>query len=323
MEKTINRTAGSNRKKFTNSLRTFIPFLGLVFIVVFFAIITRGDQLSLKNLPVLVSEIFSIGLGCAGVLFVMSTGNIDFSLTAIVASSSAVAATLAGQSSVLIFLIVIIFATAMGFINGLLFGKLGISSFITTLSMSFLLIGLTRVLARGFLTVPYSLNILDNVPLKVGVLIFVFAVVYIVFEYTTFGKQCRALGSLPEAARQSGANISRIRVIIYVISGFSCGIIGFFTMARTNTVASTTGGTLMFDVLLAMLIGGLSLNGGWTIRFQVVPIGALIMAFISNGMSIAGIQGPTQQLIRAALFIIVVAISFDRKRGDIGSIRLN
>ena len=323
MEKRIKRAESTVVSRFSNSLRTFIPFLGLVFIIIFFAIITRGEQLSLKNLPILVSSIFSIGLGCAGVLFVMSTGNIDFSITAIVASSSAVAATLAGSNALLIFPIVIIFSTFIGLINGLLFGKLGIPSFITTLSMSFLLTGLTRVLARGYLTVPYSLNVLDNMPLKIGVLIFAFAVVYIVFEYTTFGKQCRALGSLPEAARQSGANIARIKVIMYVISGLFCGIIAFFTMARTTTASTTTAQTLMFDVLLAMLIGGLSLSGGWTVRFQVVPIGALIMAFISNGMSLAGIQGSIQQLIRAALFVIVVAISFDRKRGDIGSIKLN
>lgn len=304
---------GAGKQKI--KLSSIASFLGLAVAVVFFGLLTNGGIFEAKNLPILLSDIYSIGLGCAGVLFVMATGNLDLSLAGNIACSAAVAATLAGTQAAMVLPITLVFATLVGLANGVLFAILKIPSFIATLATSFILQGFSTVICQGFLPVPFELNVLDNTVLKLVVLAGVFIIAFVVFEFTSFGKQCRAVGALPEAARQSGVNVKKIRILTYVISGFMCGVIAFFLMVRSNSASNTTGTGMEFSVLLAMMLGGISLTGGWVVRFRSVVVGSLLMAIIANGMTVAGIGVFDQQLIEAVLFIIVVTVSFKRQPG--------
>lgn len=291
----------------------FIPYIGLILVVVFFGVITEGRILSFRNSSVLLSEIFSIALGATGVIFLMSQGNMDFSLGALAGFAAALGAIAAGTNTLFLFPVTILAGLAVGFINGMFVAKFNVPSFIATLAVSFVLKGLTITMLNGSIGIPFAMSKYDNDVLKLAVLVAVLVIGYIMFEYTEFGKQGRAIGSLPEAARQSGVNLTKIRWFSFVLSGLVCGLIGFFSAVRACTVSTSTGIGLEFNVLLALMIGGFSLTGGWTAKFRSVIIGSLIMAFISNGMTLAGINGGVQQLIKGFLFIIAVAVSFDRK----------
>ncbi len=299
-------------------ISSFVPFFGLAIVLVLFASISGGKLFLSDNWPVLLSNIYSIGLGCAGVLFLMATGNMDFSLPGIISASGAIAAIASGGTNAAVVLPVTLgCATGMGFLNGFLFGKLKIPSFITTLGTLFIWSGTSTLVTKGYLSIPLELNEFDNMPLKVGVLIGVFIITYIIFEYTPFGKQCRAIGSSCEAARQSGVNVQRVNILTFTISGLLCGVIAFFLIIRANTAAATTGQGLNFSVLLAMMLGGVSLNGGWIVKFRSVVVGSLLMALVANGLTLTGLNGFDQQWIEAILFIVVVAVSMNRKTGVI------
>ena len=317
----FSNTSYKTKRESKNQFKTFfsglIPFLGLVFIIILLNILTEGSLLGPKNLMTMFNSFFSIGLGGMGVIFLMSIGETDLSLGAIVGFAAALAALAARTSVLLIFPVVILTGFLVGLINGIVISKLRVPSFIGTLAISFIFRGVTTVLLNGSIAVPLVLNNFDNDTLKIATLVLLLTTFFIIFEFTRFGKQCRAIGSSSEAAIQSGVNVVKVKLISYIISGLVCGLIAFFSIARTCTASNQTGKGLEFDVLLAVLIGGLPLSGGWQAKYRVVVIGCIAMAMIKSGMSLLQIDGLTQQLVQGFLFLVIVAVSFDRKNASI------
>jgi ribose transport system permease protein len=290
------------------------PFIGMILVMIFFEIVSGGNLLSSRNSFILVNEVFSIVLGTTGAIFLMAQGNLDFSMGAIVGIAGALGAIAGGKNAILILPVTLLAGLVVGSVNGFIYAKLNIPSFIATLGMSFILKGLTTVvLGSGAIGLPFVMSKYDNEPLKLTVLVIILTIGYMVFEYTQFGKQSRAIGALTEAARQCGVNITRTKFIAFMISGLVCGLVGFFSIVRACTASPDTGSGFEFNVLLALSIGGFSLSGGWSSKFRCVVVGSIIVAIISNGMTLWGIDQLLQQLVKGIIFIIAVAVSFDRK----------
>lgn len=127
------------------------------------------------------------------------------------------------------------------------------------------------------------------------------------------GRYIVATGSNEEAARLSGIAIPRVKMWMYGLSGFSCGLAGIMTVSRLKQGDSTTGGGLELDVIAAVVIGGGSLRGGEGSVFGTL-IGALIMGFMRNGCSLAGISNSVQQILVGAVIILAVALDEWRHR---------
>jgi len=307
------KTVRTERLGLQSGTERLVPYLSLIVVVVFFGTITRGRLFSPVNGKILLNEIFSIGLGAVGVLFVMAQGSLDFSIGAIIGFASALAALAAKISLGLILPVALCVGILVGLFNGFIYAKLNVPAFIATLAVSFILKGITSVILNGSIGVPFAMSVYDNVPLKLVVFLSVWGIGYMIFEYTGFGKQCRAIGASASVSELSGVHLTKVKLLSYVISGGTCGIISFFSLARTCTAANGTGSGAEFNVLLALMIGGLSFAGGWTAKFHNAVIGSIIMAVISNGMTLWGIDGLTQQLVKGALFIFAVSIAFDRK----------
>lgn len=294
-------------------LQNYFAFIGLVLVVIAFELLTGGKLLRIKNLMNIFNNFFSIGLGAMGVVFLMSLGELDLSVGAIVGFSAALGAMASNISLALIFPVAILTGTVIGFLNGILISRLKVASFIGTLAMSFVVRGMTTFLLNGSIGVPIAMRKFDNDVLKISVFLVIMILFFGIFEYTKYGKRCRSVGASSEAAKQSGVNVSRVRRMAMMISGMMCGLIGFFSLVRTCTASSKTGNAFEFDVILAVLFGGMLLTGGWQVKFRSAVIGSVAMAVIYNGMSLMGINGLTQQIIQGILLIVIVSISFDRR----------
>ena len=130
-----------------------------------------------------------------------------------------------------------------------------------------------------------------------------------VAKRTVFGRHVYAVGGNAEAARRAGINVPRIRIIVFMISGFMAGLGGIVLAARLNSVdLNAGGGTLLIDAIAAAVIGGTSLFGG---RGEVrnALIGATIIATISNGMFILGYTTGTIFIVTGA--VLLLAVTFD------------
>lgn len=295
-------------------LLTSVPVIVLVVLVIFFEIVSDGRLLSRMNIDALLNSMFSIALGAAGVSFLMAQGNLDFSMGGIVGLAAALSGFAAWIHPVFSVLVGIGVGAVCGFLNGVIHAKFKVSAIITTLSTAFIFRGIQGTLiTTGAVSLPGSMMFLENTELKVVLMLIAFIAGGIFYTRTKVGKYCKAIGSREEASFQSGIKVKKYKIGCFVLSGSVAGLVGFFYLVRAASASANTGSGFEFDVLLAMLLGGMPISGGSSARFRSVIIGSLIMTILSNGMILWGLDSVLQQFIRGIIFLVSVSISFDRR----------
>ncbi len=132
---------------------------------------------------------------------------------------------------------------------------------------------------------------------------------------TRFGRHVYAVGGSAEAARRAGINVDRVRIAVFMISGFMAGAGGIMLASRLRSVATNTGGgNLLLLVIAAAVIGGTSLFGG-TGRVIAALLGALVIASIQNGMDLLGLASGTKFVITGLVLLGAVLVdSFSKRR---------
>ena len=298
-----------------DNIRNLISFLGLAAVIVILEIASGGRLLTAKNVSTLVNETFVLMIGASVLVFLMAQGNLDLSMMANAAISCVFAVKAARVMPQLALPVGLISGACIGLINGLIHTKGRVDSFITTIGMSFVLQGLVLVALnnQGSLAAPMEMLSWNSTALRIIVLVCVGVGGYILFEHTQFGKYCKAIGSNQEAARQSGVNVTKVKILSFVLVGTFCGLLAFFSILRTGTSTSTVATNTQFNILIAVLLGGCSITGGSSSRFRAAIIGSLTMAFLSVGMTICSVDTTIQQLIRGAIFLVIVAVTYDRR----------
>lgn len=306
MEKVIKRK--TSFISFKNiKITDIIPFIGLIFVLSFFSIVSNGKLLSIQNVRLLINQMFTYCLGAIGCMFVVSQGNLDFSVGGTLGIAAAFAAHSAKVSPILALLIAVTTGILIGFLNGVLHGKLKVESFVLTLAMQFILRGAVVIVTNsGTVPVPFALYELDTTEIKLSIIILVILIGYYVFEFTGLGKYSKSIGSGVEATRQNGISVTRHKIIAFIISGGMAGLCSFFVLTRTGAASTATGSFFETDVLIALILGGMSLDGGSGSKIRSAVIGSIILAVLSNGMVLWGINEHFQQLIKGIIFIIAV-----------------
>jgi D-xylose transport system permease protein len=131
---------------------------------------------------------------------------------------------------------------------------------------------------------------------------------------TRFGRHVYAVGGSAEAARRAGINVDRVRIAVFMISGFMAGVGGIMLASRLRSVATNTGGgNLLLLVIAAAVIGGTSLFGGVG-RVVSALLGALVIASIQNGMDLLGLASGTKFVITGLVLLGAVLVDAVSKR---------
>jgi D-xylose transport system permease protein len=129
-----------------------------------------------------------------------------------------------------------------------------------------------------------------------------------------FGRHVYAVGGNPEAARRAGINVDRVRIMVFMISGFMAGVGGIMLVSRARSVSTAAGGgNLLLNVIAAAVIGGTSLFGG-TGRVVSALLGAMVIASIENGMNLLGLPQGTKFIITGLVLLGAVLVDAISKR---------
>jgi ribose transport system permease protein len=295
-------------------MRRLIPYIGLVLIILLFGALTQGKLLTFRNLKLVFNQAVVLIIACVGVTFVMSQGSLDLSQGSLLGISGAMAATFAAIHPSLALPMALLTGIAVGCINGTLLAFFKIPSFIITLCLLFALRGLTVIATHeGSIPIPFEMLNLDSYRIKVTLLMAIIVIAYYVFDYTRIGKSMRAIGSGEVSARYSGVPVERMKLLAYLISGVLCGLCGWLNVVRTGAADSKTGLLFELDILTALVLGGMPLTGGSSAKLQSALIGGLMLAILSNGMVLVGIQAELQQAVKGVIFLIAVYLSFERE----------
>lgn len=327
METVLNSTDEQNaalvkaaaRLRIKELINRLIPFLGLLVLVVFFQIVSEGKLLTTNNLMLIFKQGFALFIAATAAVFVMATGNLDFSIGAAIGFACA-CATLAAKyiAPWTAIPVAVLVGMGVGMINGFTSTVLKLPSFLACLCMMFILMAGTQSLITGTsIMMPPSMVMWETDGMKIAFAVIYLIVMVILFNYTPVGKQLRSLGVSPEAARQSGVDTKGMQFWAYTITGLAAGMAGFFLMLRTGGAATTTGQTLTTDVIIAIVFGGMSISGGATSKIIAAILGTLIVAVLNNGMILAGFGGDAQQLVKGLLFLAIVSVSIKRDKNVI------
>jgi ribose transport system permease protein/L-arabinose transport system permease protein len=147
-----------------------------------------------------------------------------------------------------------------------------------------------------------------GIPILTVILVAVAILLHIVMRYTDFGRAIYAIGGNATAARLAGINISRVRVIMYMISGGIAGLAGVLLTARTTSGNPINGTGLELQAITAVFLGGAATSGG---KGTIVGtfLAVILVGVLNNGMNLLGFNTFTQRVALGLLLIAAVAIA--------------
>lgn len=228
------------------------------------------------------------------------------------------------QLGVLALPIAVLAGTFFGGLNGIVFAKLKIPSFLVTLGSLSILSG-SALLMTGGTSIPYrnptvrwvsTGELVFSIPnIVIWGLLFYLLMTFIAFK-TPFGRYCYALGENEEVADLSGVQVDRYKIGAFVVSGLLCGVAGALLAARTSSAAPGMGSGLLLQSIAAIVMGGTALTGGVGGPHRTL-LGVLVIGVLANGMNLIGIQSFVQEIVLGFVVIVAVAMSMDRRKIDI------
>ncbi len=298
--------------------REFAPLISVILIVVFFQIACGGKLLTQKNIVVLVNQIFTILIIAMGAIFVYAHGNMDISLGGMYGVAMLIGAIVIGATSSLALGVVVMlaFCLIIGCINGVLQDNFRQLPFLPSLCMMFILSGILTFASNiKTFKIGNEYAAYDNYYLKIAVVIVCGIVSYILFNHTKVGKFNKAIGGNATAAAQLGVHIRKYKVIAFTITGFYTGIAAVFGLLRTRSVTAESGSGLAFDVMVALIYGGMSLAGGSKSKFSAAVYGSIIVTVLSNGLTLVGFSVGTVSLVTALIFLVLVYLNSEKTKG--------
>jgi ribose transport system permease protein len=207
-----------------------------------------------------------------------------------------------------------------GLVNGLLVTAGRLPPFIATLGTLSIGRGLMYIVTRGVPVTPDTPEIFNMigqgyvgyVPAPVVIMLLLAVLFSVIMAFTTFGRHVYATGGNQQAAWLSGVNTSRVKLIVYTLSGTISAVAGVVAFSRYLSAEPASGFGVELDVIAAAAIGGASLSGGVG-SVQGAIIGAALTGIIANGVVLMNINTYAQQAITGAVILIAVSIDVWRQ----------
>lgn len=303
-------------------LRRFSVFVILLVICLIFAI-GSGDFLTASNLLNVALQTSIIAIVAIGMTFTILTAGIDLSVGSLMALCGALAAGLAVRQGLGTYGgigLALLVGVVLGAMNGLLIVKGGIPPFVATLAMMAVGRGLTLVYTQGRPVAGLEKNFifwgtgrLLGIPMPVILMVILAFIAFVVLRYTRFGLYVYATGGNEETTRLAGVSPDRIKLAVYVISGFTATLGGVLLTARLWSAQPNAAVGWELDAIAAPVLGGTSLFGGVG-GIGGTLVGAFIIGVLSNGLNLMGVSSYYQQVIKGAVFILAVMLDLFTKR---------
>lgn len=296
------------------------PLVALVILVIAFAI-ASPTFLTGTNLGILGSQLSILLVLAVGLTFVILLGGIDLSSEGVMAASSLIFVLLAGNDrngNSLGWLAVIAgigTGAIFGLINGVLHVRLGIPSFMVTLGVGAIGIGVATVLFGGqpprlqdASLRAWGVGSVFGVSRLFYVAIAVFGIAWLIQKYTRVGRYGYVIGGDQRIALLSGINVGKYKVGAFVISGTAAGLAGVMASAQLEVGDVNIGKNLLFTAISAVVVGGTLLSGGHGGVARTL-VGSLIIVVLGNGLILVGVKPEVQTAVQGVVIVAAVVVS--------------
>ena len=293
-------------------IRALLPIAGLIIIFLLFNVLTNFRMM--KNLPLVLSQVYVTMIAATGVFFIMTMGGLDFSQGSILGIASIVVCMLSKTSIPLAIVGGIVAGAVIGAINGYFYVYRKIKSFIVTICTMFLFRGFIKYLTTNA-PVAGSAKLInfDSTGLKIACTVLILVIGFVLFRFTKFGTYLKAIGAGEKAAMFSGIRTDRMKFWIYVLAGAITGFAAFINVIKVGSVTSSGGNQLETQILIALVLGGMPISGGAKVRSENIIVGSLLYIVLNSGLTMMGFTTQLMQLIQGVVFLVFVAVFADRQ----------
>ena len=291
----------------------------LVILYIFFSLFGK-NFFSTYTAKTILESTYYIGFMAFGVTFVIITGGIDLSIGTVMNCAALIGGTAYPLWAAL--LLIPLVGLLFGVGNGFMVAKLKLPPFIATLGTMLVSQGFGSIISKvqtqrfptigspdgWFKTLFFRIG---TFPIGAAYLLVAFLVAWFLLNQTRFGRYNFSIGSNEEAARLSGVNVDKWKILIYSVCGLFAGLAGIFYAGTYTTVLPGSGNGQELNAIAAVVIGGTSMSGGSGTMIGTL-IGAFIMSVLKAGLSSMGLQAHWQTFVTG--FVVIGAVLLDKAR---------
>ncbi len=270
-----------------------------------------------------------------GLTLVIATHGIDISVGSVVAISAGVVAILLGGDLgghpkypiAVAMIAALLISSVAGMWNGMLVSRIGMQPIIATLILFVAGRGIAMVFTNAMViwlyVKPFALlgqGYMLGLPFSIYIVAFLLLLTYAFTRRTAAGMFIEAVGINPTAARFAGINARNILFWVYTFSGFCAGVSGLIVASTVMSADGNNAGNLYeLDAILAVVLGGTSLNGG---RFYLLGsiVGALIIQTLTTTIYAFNVAPEISQVVKAIVVYAVSLLQSERFRARIAGL---
>lgn len=319
-----------NENKVSKFLKDNAIWAVFAILCVLFAITTGGKFLKFNNIMMLLRQVSMYGIASIGMTFVILLGDIDLAAGSVISFVNIICAYMMlywRLPFVLAIIITLAIATLVGLLNGIMVAKIGIPALIATFATQTAFAGLSLIICEGKPISGFT-NAADGyseafkvigqgwvgkVPVPVIIMALCFLLGWFILDKTYFGRYFYAVGGNIEAAKLSGIRTDRVKLLVFSLSGFFAGLAGIVLLSRTNSAQATAGLGWEFKVITCVVLGGVSVSGGFG-RISGVIAGTFIIGALQNGMVLMNLNSWIQDIALGIVLAVAVAIDCVSKK---------
>lgn len=296
--------------------QTTLLVITAVFIIGFS--MTLPGFLTTENWSSLIRSVSVLGILGVGAAIVIIGGGIDISVIAVMAACAGWFLQLTQDGETVTYALALCFLLALiiGALNGILTAFFEMPPLLVTIGSAMFLTGLTKLVLvkQSVVYVPEHLagfrvlgqGEIAGIPNPIIAFSIIALLGHILLSHTRIGHFIYAQGDNPAAARIIGVPTRPLTVTIFALSALIAMFAGILTSSSSGGMnIQITNGTLVFDVFLVAVIGGVSLSGGQGGIFGII-VGALLIGVLLNGMTLMNLNNIYQDLFKAITLLLAI-----------------
>ncbi len=307
-------------------------------IAVLFFSLSLDNFMRLDNITNIFRSVSIVCLIALAITMSLTVDGFDLSVGAVAGFASVIAAKIMviwEMGPVIAIIVPLLVGVLVGCLNAFLIIKIQISDMLTTLSMMFVLTGVSITFQGGsaiynYMPLPNNAGMapgtmhpaylfigqgkIFGIPFPVIIMLVVVALVHVFLNYTKYGRYLYMVGGNEEAAKLSGIPTKKYRLLAYIFSGFIAALGGLVLGARLGSGEVDAGATYLMDAVAAAFIGFSVLGIGKANALGTL-LGALLMGILLNGLVMMDFPYYSQDIVKGLVLILGLGLTYYRRKG--------